>query len=225
MLDAIIFDFDGVICESVDAKTEAFRKLFQGCPEHLDKIIQFHIVNGGMSRYEKFKVIYRDFLKVKLTEEEARRLGQRFTEYSYDSVVNSAFVKGAHEFLNKYYKRLPLFVVSGTPQEEMISVIMKRKLNHFFQGAYGSPQSKSALIMKILSKGNFDADKVVFVGDSINDYIGADQAGVRFIGRVRPKHPNPFVDLCLEKLVEDLAELDKWIEGENVRWTIPRSRY
>lgn len=212
MLDAIIFDFDGVICESVDAKTEAFRKLFQGYPEHLDKIIQFHIVNGGISRYEKFKVIYRDFLKLELTEEESRRLGQRFTEYSYDAVVNSAFVHGACEFLNKYHKRLPLFIVSGTPEEEMISVVMKRKLNHFFQGVYGSPRSKSALIMKILSEGDFDADRVVFIGDSINDYAGADQAGVRFIGRVRPQHPNPFVDLPIEKLIEDLTGLDKWVE-------------
>lgn len=212
MVSAIILDFDGVICESVDAKTEAFRKLFQGYPEHLDRIIQFHIANGGISRYEKFKVIYRDFLKLELTQEESRRLGQRFAEYSYDSVVHSAFVKGASEFLSKYYKRLPLFIVSGTPQEEMISVIMERKLNHFFQGVYGSPQSKSALIMKILSEGNFDADRVVFVGDSINDYVGADQAGVRFIGRVRSQHPNPFGDLRIEKLIGDIAELDQWIE-------------
>ncbi len=212
MLSAIIFDFDGVICESVDAKTEAFKKLFQGYPKHLDKIIQFHIVNGGMSRYEKFKVIYRDFLKLELTEEESRRLGEQFTEYSYDAVVNSAFVKGAYEFLNKYYKRLPLFVVSGTPQEEMISVVRERKLSHFFQGVYGSPQLKAALIRKILSERNLAADKVVFVGDSINDYTGADHAGVRFVGRVRPKHPNPFRDVRVEKLVEDLEELDTWIE-------------
>jgi phosphoglycolate phosphatase-like HAD superfamily hydrolase len=66
--------------------------------------------------------------------------------------------------------------------------------------------------MNILSEGNFDADKVVFVGDSINDYAGADQANIRFVGRVRPKHPNPFADLRVEKLIQDLAELDKWVE-------------
>ncbi|GAF78578.1 unnamed protein product, partial [marine sediment metagenome] len=33
MIKAIIFDFDGVIVESSDIKTEAFRELFQDYPQ------------------------------------------------------------------------------------------------------------------------------------------------------------------------------------------------
>ena len=214
MLDAIIFDFDGVICESVAAKTEAFRKLFRDHPEHLERIVQFHTVNGGMSRYEKFKVIYRDFLKRELTEKESLQLGQWFTEYSYDSVVKSVFVRGAYEFLNKYYKKFALFIASGTPQEEMISIIEERKLGRFFQGVYGSPRTKAALITTILREKKFDADKIVFVGDSINDYTGASQTGIRFIGRIHPQCPNSFQDLHIEKQITDLTELDEWVQKE-----------
>lgn len=214
MLDAIIFDFDGVICESVEAKTEAFRKLFQDHPKHLDKIIQFHVANGGMSRYEKFRIIYRDFLRRELTEKESRELGRRFTEYSYDSVIKCKFVKGAYEFLEKYHKKLALFIASGTPQEEMMSIVQEKKLGRFFKGVYGSPLAKASLIMKILQGKNFNADKVVFVGDSINDYVGAHQTGVRFIGRVHPRRPDPFQDLHVEKQIADLNGLDKWVQKE-----------
>lgn len=211
MLKAIIFDFDGVICESVEAKTEAFRKLFQEHPQHLEKIIQFHIANGGMSRYEKFKTIYRDFLKRELTEKESLQLGQRFTEYSYDAVVKSMFVRGAYEFLNKYHKQFSLFIASGTPQEEIISIVRERKLDQFFEGIYGSPATKTALIMTILHKRKINTDQVIFVGDSINDYMGAQQTGVRFIGRIHPQYPNPFKDIEIEHQIKDLTELDKWV--------------
>ena len=214
MLKAIIFDFDGVICESVEAKKEAFQKLFEDEPRHVEKIVEFHMTNGGMSRYEKFKIIYRDFLQKKLTEEKSLQLGQRFTEYSYDSVVNSVFVKGAYEFLDKYYKKLSLFIVSGTPQDEMISIVKKRKLEKFFKAIYGSPATKAALIKAILDKNKIAPDQVVFVGDSINDYTGALETGIRFIGRIHSRYPSPFESVHLEAEIRDLTELDTWVKKQ-----------
>ena len=57
MIKAIIFDFDGVICESVNVKTIAFKKLFADYPEHQDRIVEYHLVNGGISRYEKLRIL------------------------------------------------------------------------------------------------------------------------------------------------------------------------
>jgi beta-phosphoglucomutase-like phosphatase (HAD superfamily) len=55
MIETIIFDFDGVILESVTVKTEAFRELFSSEPDCPDEIVEFHKRNGGMSRYDKFR--------------------------------------------------------------------------------------------------------------------------------------------------------------------------
>ena len=58
-LKAIFFDFDGVLVESVDIKTRAFSKLFEREGEDVvKKVIDYHIDNGGVSRYEKFRYIY-----------------------------------------------------------------------------------------------------------------------------------------------------------------------
>src|SRR3990167_925093 len=173
MLKAIIFDFDGVICESVDAKVEAFRRLFESYPQHLPQILDYHIRNGGISRYEKFKVIYRDFLKKELADTESKRLGQQFTDTCYQTVVDAPLVKGAQNFLDEHYQRISFFIASGTPHEEMVSIIKAKKMEKYFKAVYGSPMSKYEIIQKILAENRLLSSDAIFLGDSINDYEGA----------------------------------------------------
>src|SRR5215467_1275440 len=73
--DAVAFDFDGVILESTDIKTAAFRALFADQPDALERILSLHETHGGVSRLVKFDLIYRDILKQPL-------LAQRRAELS-----------------------------------------------------------------------------------------------------------------------------------------------
>jgi len=207
MLKAIIFDFDGVICESVEVKTGAFRKLFQSYPKHLDQILRFHMDNGGMSRFEKFKIIYRDFLRQELTANHSRELGRKFTQYSYQAVLDSPSVKGAGEFLKKYHQTFLFFIVSGTPQEEMVSIVKEKGLGKYFQGVYGAPRLKGELLAMILKQHGLRNNEAVFVGDSRTDYEGADQVGIKFIGRLHAGYPNPFLGVQVDAIINDLSEL------------------
>ena len=49
-LRGVFFDFDGVVLESAQIKTEAFRDLYSGLPELLPRILQYHQQNVGISR-------------------------------------------------------------------------------------------------------------------------------------------------------------------------------
>lgn len=214
-IKSIIFDFDGVICESLEVKTQAFRKLFLDYPDQLEKIVRIHIDNGGMSRYLKFEMVYRDILRKPLSPEESQKLGRLFTEYCYDGVVKSAYVKGAESFLNRYYKKLAFFVISGTPEEEMLQIVRERKIGHYFKGVYGSPRLKGALATMILKENNFDKDEVVFVGDSINDLQGAREAGIRFIGRLHGNDiPEVFYQLPQQDQISDFLDLEKKLNSK-----------
>ena len=63
MVKAIIFDFDGVILESLEIKTNAFKKLYKSYgTDIVDKVAIHHLENGGVSRYEKFKIYHNQFL-------------------------------------------------------------------------------------------------------------------------------------------------------------------
>jgi HAD superfamily hydrolase (TIGR01549 family) len=211
MLKAIIFDFDGVICESVEAKTEAFRKLFLDYPAKLKEIISYHMTQGGVSRYLKFEHIYKNILKKDLTKEKSQELGRLFTEYAYTEVVDAPLVVGAKEFLQKYGKKLKLFVASGTPEEEMVAIAKEKKLDKFFTAIYGSPKTKWDITKMILTEHHLKPTQVVFVGDAITDYQGAERNGVKFIGRLHKAYPDPFKGIKIEGYVNDLVDLEKML--------------
>ena len=58
----VILDCDGVILDSNNLKTEAFKRVL-GSKEYdsglIRKFIMYHKKNGGVSRYEKFKVFIK----------------------------------------------------------------------------------------------------------------------------------------------------------------------
>lgn len=211
MLKAIIFDFDGVICESVEVKTEAFRKLFEQYPDKIDEIVNVHIKNGGISRFIKFKWVYEDILKKPLSSEESEYLGRKFSEYAYELVVQSPFVKGALEFLEKYHKSISFFIISGTPEDEMIQIIKVRQLEKYFKGVYGSPRTKGDLSELILKENGFNPTDVLFVGDAINDLHGAQQAGIPFVARVKKGTYNPFINNKVLETIEDISQLETFL--------------
>ncbi len=209
ILKVIVLDFDGVIAETLDIKADAFAVLFADYPEHVEAIVRLHRENGGMSRYEKFRIIYRDFLRQPLDVAEMAALDRRFSALVRDRVIAAPFVAGALEFLETMSGRVPLYVVSGTPQEEIRVIIRARGLDSFFREVCGSPIAKGVWLARIVASEGDDPSRVVFVGDAQADLEGARQAGTRFIGRVSPGSPDPFEGEQIDARVTDLRELKR----------------
>lgn len=204
-LRGIVLDFDGVIVESLDIKTHAFRELFATEAEHVEEIVALHCANMGISRYEKFEAIYRDILKRPLAADEMRRLGERFAALVVEQVVACPLVPGALEFLEGYSARLPLLLVSGTPEVELHDILERRSLRRYFAEVHGSPRSKSAILTEVLYRHRWGSSDVLFVGDSTNDWAAAEEAGVPFVGFVPVGAPSPFP--AAVPLVGDLREI------------------
>ncbi|MEW6112473.1 MAG: HAD hydrolase-like protein [Thermodesulfobacteriota bacterium] len=209
MFKAIVFDFDGVILESMDIKTQAFRDLFQDYPDHLDDIVKLHVENGGMPRFEKFDIIFRDLLKKPLSPDHRRELGRRFSELVFQKVIACPFVAGADLFLDKYSSKLELFVASGTPEPELRQIVEKRELGRFFRGVYGSPRTKAEIVRQIVTENGFHPSEVLFVGDTLADYRSACETSVAFVGRVPAGSSNPFPHERVLSIIQDLHQLDQ----------------
>lgn len=207
-LRAIVFDFDGVILESVNVKTRAFAELFRHHPKHVDRIVQLHLDNLGVSRYEKFRTIYRDFLQRPLSEAEMAHLDVRFSEIVFGEILKCAFVPGARRFLERASASYSLYVASATPEEELRRIVKARGLDSVFRGVYGSPRVKAEIVEGILRDEGLQPREVLFVGDARTDYRSAASNGVAFIGRVAPGEVNPFASVAVPT-VADLAELDR----------------
>jgi phosphoglycolate phosphatase-like HAD superfamily hydrolase len=182
-ISAVILDFDGVIVESVDIKTGAFRELFSIYPDRVDEIVAYHLAHNAASRYEKFRVFYRDILHLPYDDETERRLDRELSSIVFSRVVSCPFVPGAEEFLRTFSGKVPMFLVSATPLPELERILEKRGIRRCFTAVYGAPGSKEDQIGEILAKEGFRRDCVVYVGDMQEDVRVARALGIPFVGR------------------------------------------
>ena len=211
-LRLIIFDFDGVIAESIAMKAEAFRETFSFVPKHQDEIVQYHLDNGGMSRFAKFRHIYKEMLHEELTSEQEEWLGERYAGIVREKMFSIPLVPGALELLNDLKGRIPLYVVSATPGEEMLEIADRRGLAGYFDGIYGSPRSKADCIREILSTNGVSPEETLFIGDAPQDHEAALKTGVRFIARVAPGDQDRFSGKPgVERIVSDLHEIREFV--------------
>ncbi len=211
-LKAVLLDFDGIILESVDVKGWVFGKLFERYPDLTDTIVDYHLANGGVSRFEKFKYIYKEFLHEPLTDEEFQRLCAEFSQLVFERVLECEFVKGALEFLEKYYQVYDLFIISGTPDEEMKRVVKEKGLEKYYKGVFGSPQSKGYWTKHIMDQYQWNPENVLWVGDALSDQLAAQENNVSFVGRIYD-NPAIFEGNQVAKIITDLFGLDEYIQG------------
>lgn len=184
MISVILFDFDGVIKESVNVKTNAFASMFSKFGDDVvSEVIKYHLENGGKSRFQKLEYYYRELLNISLTSEELNHLALEFSELVKQNVINSPYVKGADQFLSQYSNQFKCFIVTGTPTTEMKDILKSCRILDYFIGVFGSPQEKVEIIDSILKKNAFDSRHVVMVGDSLTDYEAAIANQIHFIGR------------------------------------------
>jgi phosphoglycolate phosphatase-like HAD superfamily hydrolase len=182
-MKAIIFDFDGVILDSVQVKTNAFSEMYSQYGKDIQKeVIKYHLLNGGISRYEKFKYYHDKFLNIKISDYEVNKLANKFSSIVFEKVCNSEFISGASEFLIYASKKYKTFICTGTPEKEIIPIVNRIDIDFLFDDIYGSPNSKTIIINKILTKYNLNSNDVLFIGDAMTDYNAAKETNLQFVG-------------------------------------------
>lgn len=182
--DAVVLDFDGVLVESVDLKTRAFGALYaEHGPEIERQVVEYHLTHAGISRYVKFRHYHEQLLGIPYTQAIGEQLSVRFSRLVMDAVVNAPYVAGAREFLDEYHRQVPLFVASGTPEEELREIVRRRGMQHYFRSLHGSPATKGEILEGIIRRHRFIPSRLLMVGDATADLDGARKAGAAFIGR------------------------------------------
>jgi beta-phosphoglucomutase-like phosphatase (HAD superfamily) len=215
-LDGLIFDFDGVIIESVQIKTDAFFKLFLPYGDEIAEAAKrLHLDNLGMSRYAKFEIIFRDWLDQPLSPEKVNDLDRSMSQLIREGMMDCEFVPGAVDALSVLHKVLPLTVASGTPMPELNEIARTRDVSKFFKVLYGSPAPKPDLVGRILQEFAWDPARVVLIGDATNDLVAATAHSVNFIGRVPSGEQSPFGP----EIVDVLQDLHGLVERLQTRYS------
>jgi phosphoglycolate phosphatase-like HAD superfamily hydrolase len=207
-LRAIVFDFDGVILESAEVKTEAFLELYADHPDKLDAIREYHISQAGISRYTKFEHIQRNILGLPYTEADKQRASAEFTRLTRERVFRAAQVPGAEALLLGLRGRALRIIGSGTPQPELDLIVAHRRMEDWFEEWWGSPRMKADILRDVMARHKLTPDQVLMVGDGMSDYEAAQAAGTRFLAR---ETETSFGELAMDK-VRDMHGMSEWLE-------------
>ena len=193
-VDAIFFDFDGVLAESNAIKRNAYRTLYRDLlpAERLDGVVDLIVRREGVPRVEVITECHREFLGVDLESAEVDRLAAHFGELVVDGVVASDWVAGARAFLTRVAGAIKLFVISGTPEPEMQAVVARRGMADYFTAVRGSPPRKPPILRGLLDDHGLAPERCLFVGDAPADLEAATINRVPFLGRVAPGERDPF---------------------------------
>lgn len=212
MIKNIFFDFDGVIVDSVNVKTKAFEKLYAPYGKCISrKVVEHHRANGGMSRYDKFKLYHKEFLGIDLSENEVDGLANQFSSLVKQGVIESPEVNGSHSFLKKYTNKFNMFVITGTPTEESVEICKARGIFQCFKGIFGSPEKKDFWSNYILEKFNLKSNETIFVGDALADYNAARKVNLKFYLRDYDENREFFKSINNITKFHDFEDFEKLI--------------
>jgi len=184
IFDNIIFDFDGVILDSVPVKTNAFRIIFQEYgDDKVEKIIEYHLENGGLSRYEKIEYFFKVILGRKISKNEIDKYANLFSKITLNELAQKKYIiTDTIKYIRTNYKKYNMHIASGASETDLKLICDKLDIAKYFISIHGSPKEKTILIKDILLSYSYKKKNTCLVGDSINDYKASAENGIDFFG-------------------------------------------
>lgn len=185
MIKQILFDFDGVIIDSMDVRDEGFRMIASEVASDAEvaSFLKYHRYNAGLSRFVKIKYLYEEMLHKTISEDDIQVLAKKFSLIMKKKLVDEkVIIKETITFIKSIYKDITLHIVSGSEEKELNYLCENLSLNSYFKTIEGSPTHKNELVKNIMEKYNYSPATTILIGDSINDYEAAKANNIGFYG-------------------------------------------
>ena len=211
---SIVFDCDGVILNSNKIKTRAFRLAsISFGQDAANSLENYHLKNGGVSRYAKFNHFLTDIVPIDCEKKRAIYLKSMLKIYSHETekaLIDSEIADGLHSFRDKT-KNLSWSVVSGGDQEQLHSIFEKKNIKHLFNGGiFGSPDTKDKILNRELIKGNIKLPSL-FLGDTALDHQVSVANGLDFIFVSSWTEFHSYQKYCRENSIKTISKVSELI--------------
>jgi len=210
-----IFDCDGVILDSNKLKSSAFYHAVESYGDQVaERFVQYHIANGGVSRYKKFDYFFSDILNISVETREKERVLVLYADLVRDGLMKCEIASGLYS-LRKKFPEPVWMVASGGDQKELREVFEARDLSQLFDGGvFGSPDDKDVIVKREKLSPDF-VSPAIFIGDSQLDHKVAKQEGIDFVFAYKWSEFSQWQSYCEENKifsVRDLTELSQCCE-------------
>jgi len=178
---SLIFDCDGVLLNSNPVKTEAFFTVALPYGQSAAQaLVDYHVQNGGISRYRKFEYFLQEILGREASPEYLAPLLKAYAMAVRADLLTCAMASGL-DVLRQATPDARWLVVSGGDQEELREVFAARGVDKLFNGGiFGSPDNKNFILERELRLNNI-TQPALFVGDSRYDHLAATAVGLDFM--------------------------------------------
>ena len=178
---AFVFDFDGTLVHSEEIKSQAFKLCFADYPDRLDNIMAYCRGHNHNMRCEKFHYICQEILRLDYTADVAAMLQDRFASATTRQIIEAPEVRGASGFLALSVSYRMNALLSGTPHEALIHILVERGWRKYFNEIRGAPVDKGRWLLAFRERYGLAESETVFFGDTIEDAEAAKNAGCAFI--------------------------------------------
>ena len=182
----VFWDFDGVIKDSVEAKSAAFESLFLpfGC-EIARRVRQHHEANGGVSRFDKIP-LYLGWVGESASNLKVQEFCDRFSQLTLRAVIDSPWVPGVQEFIRENCRRQYFVLVTATPDEDIHEILDAIDIAACFREVHGASRTKASAIAGTLKRLNCPPESALMVGDAETDLAAARENSIPFLLRRTP---------------------------------------
>lgn len=184
----IIFDFDGVILDSLKVREFGFREIFKGFENNkVEELISYHKKNGGWSRFVKIRYFFNEILKQNITQDEIEMYAKNYSTIMKGHLQNKAnLIEETVDFIKNNHTQFNMHIASGSEQNELRYLNHQLGIHNYFHSIYGSPTPKIELVKTILIENTYASNETILIGDSINDYEAAYENNISFFGYNNP---------------------------------------
>lgn len=161
-----------------------FKEVLKNYPSHeVDQLMEYHNLNGGLSRYVKFRYFFEKIREERVSEIELKELANRFSSIMKKLLVdNNLLIEDSLMFIRENHTKYQMHIVSGSDGSELRYLCTKLSLSNYFISIQGSPTPKIKLVSDLLDFYNYKNSNVVLIGDSMNDYEAAHVNEISFYG-------------------------------------------
>lgn len=180
----ILWDFDGVIMDSMPIRDKGFEIVLKGYPkEQVSLLMDYHRNNGGLSRYNKFRYFFEEIRKESITDVEIKVLADEFSVVMLENLLDSnLLIEDSLKFIKDNYSKYKMHIVSGSDGNELRYICEALGLSKYFISIHGSPTPKKELVKQVMISNSYDNTEICLIGDSYNDLEAAEINSISFYG-------------------------------------------
>ncbi len=180
---ALLLDFDGVVVDSVKVKVDAYLQIYHGeAADKLRAVAAHQRLHGGVTRSVMFRYFETEIFGRSVSDESIRALSAAYTQQVHAAVLGSPLIPGARALLERARGHAAVHVISGTPQEELDDIVVRRGLAPYFVSWRGAPTTKIAAFREIIENRAYAPERVLAIGDALTELEAATTLGIPFLG-------------------------------------------